>query len=72
MLTSEAFDRSVEFVLSWDANGSQTLRHNLGYEPSVTVLDSANRVILVSVSHPSKSTTVITTRAAFSGRVVLS
>lgn len=72
MLQSTTFDRSLEFALAWQADGSQTIQHNLGYEPDVRVLDSANRRVLVSITYPSKNTIVLHTRAPFSGRAVLS
>jgi hypothetical protein len=72
MLQSSTQDRSLEFALAWEPDGTQTIQHSLGYEPDVRVLDSANRRVLVSVSYPSKNTIVLHTRAPFSGRAVLS
>ena len=48
-----------------------TITHNLGKYPSVTVVDSANTVVVGNVDYTSSNSLVITFNAAFSGCVFL-
>ena len=48
-----------------------TITHNLGKYPSVTVVDSANTVVVGNVDYTTSNSLVITFNAAFSGCVFL-
>jgi|TARA_R110000782_G_scaffold142364_3_gene235065 hypothetical protein len=48
-----------------------TITHNLGKFPSVTVVDSANTVVVGNVDYTNSNSLVITFNAAFSGCVFL-
>ena len=48
-----------------------TITHNLGSFPSVTVVDSANTVVVGNVDYTNSNSLVITFNAAFSGCVFL-
>ena len=53
------------------ASAQWTVTHNLGKFPSVTVVDSANTVVVGNVDYSSSNSLVITFNAAFSGCVFL-
>jgi hypothetical protein len=44
-----------------------TINHNLGYRPSVEILDTGNQEIEGSVSHPTVNQTVVTLTPATAG-----
>jgi nucleoside-diphosphate-sugar epimerase len=66
---------SVNNVLSFTDSDIKsdvwTINHGLGKFPSVTVVDSANTVVVGNVDYTSSQSLVITFNAAFSGCVFL-
>lgn len=48
-----------------------TILHNKGYYPSITVLDSLNRQVLVEIVHDSVNQVTIKFELMFSGKVVV-
>lgn len=50
-----------------NASATWTITHNLGKFPSVTVVDSANTVVVGNVDYTNSNSLVITFNAAFSG-----
>jgi len=56
--------------LSWSTVGSnkeQTITHNLDKYPSVTVIDSFDRVLIVEVDYIDKNNVKLVSSASFSG-----
>lgn len=51
---------------------SWPITHNLGWEPNVTVIDSANDEVFGTVNHVSVNSLTVTFSGAFSGRATLS
>lgn len=64
---SGAVDLSYEYV-QLIPSSSWTINHNLNKIPSVTVLDSSNKVVIGEVQHSNLNTTIITFNAPFSGK----
>jgi len=57
--------------LSWSTVGSdkeQTITHNLGKYPAVTVIDNFDRVLIVEVDYIDNNTVKLTSSGAFSGK----
>lgn len=48
-----------------------TINHNLGKNPSVTIVDSANDAVFGEINYPNINTTILTFSAAFSGKAFL-
>jgi UDP-3-O-[3-hydroxymyristoyl] glucosamine N-acyltransferase len=49
-----------------------TIKHNLGYHPNVTVVDSSDRVVIGDVTYVDENTVIATFAASFGGKAYLS
>lgn len=63
-------DKAFEFTQA-SAEATWTIQHNLGKYPSVTVVDSANTVVIGEVQYVDLNNITITFSAAFSGKAYL-
>jgi hypothetical protein len=56
----------------YSSSASWTVSHNLGYNPNVTVSDSAGTIIEGEIAYPSSNTIVLNFSSAFAGTAYLS
>lgn len=56
----------------YSASSTWSINHSLGYNPNVTVVDSAGTIIEGSLDYPDTNTVVATFTASFSGKAYLS
>lgn len=56
----------------YSSSASWAITHNLGYNPNVTVSDSAGTIIEGGISYPNSSTIVLSFSSAFAGIAYLS
>jgi hypothetical protein len=56
----------------YSASASWSITHNLGYNPNVTVSDSAGTIIEGAIAYPTSSTIVLSFSSAFAGTAYLS
>lgn len=54
------------------SSSTWTITHNLGYYPSVTVVDSANNVVVGDVTYVSDNVVTVSFNATFGGKAYLS
>lgn len=56
----------------YSASTTWSITHNLGYNPNVTVVDSAGTIIEGSLDYPDINTLIATFTASFAGKAYLS
>jgi hypothetical protein len=56
----------------YSSSASWTVSHNLGYNPNVTVSDSAGTIIEGEIAYPSSNTIILNFSSAFAGTAYLS
>lgn len=56
----------------YSASSTWTIPHGLGYNPNITVVDSAGTIIEGSLNYPDTNTLVATFTASFAGKAYLS
>lgn len=54
------------------ASSTWTINHNLGFYPSVTVVDSADNMVMGEVNYPNSNQVIVTFNGSFSGTAYLS
>ena len=64
-LTSYTHDQSITASASW------TINHNMGKNPSVTVVDSANTYVIGEIDYLDQNSLVVSFKNAFKGKAYL-
>lgn len=80
-ITGVAPNQTINFVIpsasdyvhnQISSSATWTITHNLGYYPSVTVVDSANHVVVGDVTYVSDNVVTVSFNATFGGKAYLS